>query len=56
MGIFSRLFGKEHPHIVTYGDNLRVWIFAHPLHATAEAMWDKTDFNPPKTLIQSADA
>jgi hypothetical protein len=57
MGSFRRLFGKEqHPHIVAYGDNLRVWIFAQPLNAAAETMWDKMDLIPPKTLIQSADA
>ncbi|MEK7607140.1 MAG: hypothetical protein AAB444_03035 [Patescibacteria group bacterium] len=56
MGIFSRLFrGEERPHIVEYGDNLRVWIFAQPLNTAAEAMWDKTDFIPPNTLIQGAD-
>ena len=56
MGIFSRLIKREQrPHIVEYGDNLRVWIFAQPLNAAAQAMWDKMDFIPPKTLIQSAD-
>ena len=55
IGILSRLFVKQkRPHIVKYGD-VRVWIFAQPLNAAAEAMWDNMDFIPPKTLIQSAD-
>lgn len=58
MAFWKRLFGNKETsmHIVAYGDNIRVWIFAEPLNAAAEAMWDKMDFIPPKTLIESADA
>jgi len=35
--------------------NARVWIFVEPSEAALEAVWDKANIIPPKTLIQEAD-
>ena len=56
MSLHSRLFKrKKRPNIISYGNKIKVWIFAEPFTDAAVSMWDITDFNPPRTLIQDAD-